>query len=104
VCGIQDDEEFWSMTPRIFYVLMQARAAKQKEQYHLVAWQTAHLLNVHAKPGKIITAEKLLGVQPSAKKQQQHLGQRIETNTNLAYDRESFNRIVEAARIKSSAK
>lgn len=88
------------MTPRMFFVRMKAHSEKVKETYRLTAWQTAHLLNVHAKPGKIITAEKLLGIRQPLPQQQHRASTRIETNTNLAYDRESFDRIVEAARKK----
>jgi hypothetical protein len=62
--GIKPDE-FWSMIPREFYLLVESYNAEVEREFevyqHLLAWHAANIMNASGNLKRSVTVDKLLG-------------------------------------------
>jgi hypothetical protein len=62
--GIKPDE-FWSMIPREFYLLVESYNAEMEREFevyqHLLAWHAANIMNASGNLKRSVTVDKLLG-------------------------------------------
>ena len=60
MCGLTLDQ-FWSLTPREFRLVLRAKKLQQNLDLELLAWHAKNVMNVHLPRGKQMTIDKLLG-------------------------------------------